>query len=338
MKKALLSFAIMFLRVVLFTQTPLVIQLGLVREQNSGKKPLADVQVIFSDAVPATSDQSGKFRLTFSGKKAGDLIFLTQITKKDYELVNEKELQVLKIGSTDHLGVDLILAKKGSVDAAKKEYYAVSDKALLAGFNKRKQKLQEQIQHAEITQQEYLDQFEELQEQYDRQRKSLDALAEKFAKVNFDDVSVVYRESLELFKAGKIDEAIKKLEDADLLTRSDLHIQERIRINTATETITNQKAENEKGIQEDIQAMLRQAQFYVLKGQNTDAKPYYDQLLLLDTTSLTILQECADFYKKNNFFDKALPLYQKIIVHPQVAESQKINATQDMKILSQDKN
>ena len=315
-----------------------VIQNGLVREQNSGKKPIAGVQVIFSDAVPATSDKSGKFRLAFSGKKAGDLILLTEISKKGYELVNEKELHGLLIGSTDQLGVDIIMAKAGSIDAAKKEYYAVSDKALLASFNKSKQKLQAQIQKEEITQQEYSDQFEDLQEQYDRQKKSLNALAEKFAKVNFDDVSAVYKEALELYKAGKVDEAIIKLEDADYIVHSDSLIAEGIRIDAALLEIAMQKEENEKGIREDTQAMLRQARLYVHKGQYANAEPLYDQLLLMDNANLTLLQESADFYKKNKRIDKALALYPKIINHPQATEAQKMNASRDMNQLSEGKN
>ncbi len=334
MKSTLVLLVFSFLGILLPAQTPSAIQYGLVREQNSGKKPLASVQVIFSDALPASSDQSGKFRLVFSGKKPGDLIFLTEIRKAGYELVNEKELQVLKISSTEQLGLDIILARAGTVDAAKKEYYAVSDKALLAGFNRRRQELQRQIQNEEISQQEYLDRFEELQDQYDNQRKSLDALAEKFAKVNFDDVSAVYKEALELFKAGMIDEAIKKLEDADLLGRSNGHIHERTRIDQAKDIIAADKAENEKGIQEDIQAMLQQAQIYVLKGQNADAEPFYDQLLLLDPSNLAILQECADFYKKNGLVEKALPLYPLIIGHPQADEAQKAMAAKDLELLS----
>lgn len=333
--KNIFFFVLFFLLATLLpAQTSSAIQIGLVREQNSGKRPLAGVQIIFSDAVPASSDQSGKFRLVFSGKKSGDVIFVTEIRKLGYELVNEKELQVLKISNTDQLGLDIILARAGTMDAAKKEYYAVSDKALLAGFNKRKKELQRQIQSEEITQQEYLDKFETLHEQYDNQRKSLDALAEKFAKVNFDDVSVVYKEALELFKAGMIDEAIKKLEDADLLGRSNGHIQERIRIEHAKDIIAGDKAENERGIQEDVQAMLQQAQIYVLKGQDSDAEPLYDQLLLLDPSSLAILQECADFYKQNGLIEKTLPLYSLIIAHPQADDAQKAQASQNLEFLS----
>jgi tetratricopeptide (TPR) repeat protein len=337
MKTICLSILLGFSTTPLFTQVALI-QSGLVREQNSGKRPISDVQIIFSDAVPTTSEQSGKFQLSFKDKKAGDLIFMTEITKKGYELVNKKELEVIKIGSSNNLNVDIILAKEGTVNAAKKEYYGVSDKALLAGFNAQKQKIQNQIKNAELTQQDYLDKLEDLQKQYERQKMSLDVLSEKFARVNFDDVSEVYKEALLLFKEGKIDEAIQKLEGADFMTRSTKHIEERKRLETAKDSLSNQKTDNNKGIQEDIQALLKQAQIYVLKGQYNEAVPYYDQLLLLDINNLTILQTCADFYKQTQLIDKALPLYPKIIAHPEVEEKQKIKATQDMNLFSPRKN
>ena len=61
----------------------------------------------------------------------GDIIFLEEIRKSGYELVNEKDFEIVKISNTNQLGVDVILAERGVVDAAKKEYYEVSDSALL---------------------------------------------------------------------------------------------------------------------------------------------------------------------------------------------------------------
>ena len=123
MKHIYLTILLQLSSLSIFAQAPLV-QSGMVREQNSNKKPIADAQIIFENAVPATSEQSGKFRLAFSGKKAGDWVFMTEITKKGYELVNDKELEKIKLGSSEQLGTDVILAKAGVIDAAKKEYWA----------------------------------------------------------------------------------------------------------------------------------------------------------------------------------------------------------------------
>ena len=305
------------------------VQNGIVREQNSQKKPIADAQIIFSDAVPTTSEQSGKFRLVFSGKKAGDLIFYKEITKKGYEIVNQKELEVLKISNTENIGKDIILAKAGVLDAAKKEYYNVSDKALLAGFNKEKAALKEKLAKTQLTQQAYWDKYTELSKQYEQQQKSLDALADVFARTNFDDVSEAYKKAFELFKDGKIDEALAVLESTDLLNRTKNRLKEKKRIETAGTIIAQQKADNEKGVQEDLQGLQLQAQLYVLTFQVEKAETLYDQVLRLDSTSLDILRGCADFYRDNHRYEKALWLYPKIIAHPQAEEKQKASAYLD---------
>jgi tetratricopeptide (TPR) repeat protein len=318
MKNIWLSIFLGFYTISFFAQAPLI-QNGLVREQNSGKRPVTDVQIIFLQAAPTTSDGAGKFRLAFAGKKAGDLVFMTEIAKKGYELVNDKELEHVKLSSTDQFGTDIIVAKAGVLDAAKKEYYAISDKALKAGFEKQKALLKGELVKAQLSEKQYQDQFEALQKQYDNQRKELDNLSEKFAKVNFDDVSVLYKEALELFKDGKIDDAIKKLESADLMGRTDKRLKER-------ERIANENAINEKGIQEDLKLLKFQADLYILKFDIAKAEVVYDCMLLLDSTNLDILSSVADFYRENHRYEKALRLYPKIIEHPQAKAWQKGNA------------
>jgi tetratricopeptide (TPR) repeat protein len=243
--------------------------------------------------------------------------------------VNEKDFDIVKISDTDRLGVDIIMAAAGTVEAAKKEYYNVSDKALLEGFNKEIRALRLRLQKAQLSQQEYEEKYGALQAQYERQKKELDRLAEKFARVNFDDVSALYREALKLFKKGRIDEAIKKLEMADLLGRTARRLEERKRIEEAEEELARQKAENEKGLKEDIQALQLQAKMYGLKFEISKAEALYDQLLKCDSTRLDILLDCADFYRENHFYQKALGLYPKIIQHPQAEDWQKANACGD---------
>ncbi len=188
----------------------------------------------------------------YSRTKKGDLIFFTEIKKAGYELVNGKDLEILKISNTERLGEDIILAKAGVVDAAKKEYYGISDKALLAGFEKEKRLLRERLQKKELEQQEYLNQVTALQEQYDQQKQNLDALAEKFARVNFDDVTPVYQEALQLFKVGKIKEAIANLESINPAKRTEEIIKEEKRIVGAQAELDAQRAALAKEKQQQI--------------------------------------------------------------------------------------
>lgn len=302
------------------------IQIGVVREQNSNKRPLGTVQVVFDGAVPTTSGDDGIFRLVFQGKKAGELIFFNEIKKNGYELVNGKDLEILKISSTNRLVEDIILAKSGVLETAKKEYYGISDRALLAGFEREKKALREKLQKSQVNQQQYADQLTALQEQYDLQKQNLDALAEQFARVNFDDVDSLYRKAFELFKTGEIEACKKKLENANLIGRTNLRLQERTRIVGAEKAIAKQKADNEKGIQDDIKALRLQTQTYLLTFEFSKAELLYDQLLQLDSTNLGILIETADFYREQHRYAKALRSYPKIIAHPEAQKWQIANA------------
>jgi tetratricopeptide (TPR) repeat protein len=273
---------LIFFFVIITIQINAQIQKGVIREMNSNKTPLSNVYIKFTDAIPTTTDDSGAFRLVFSRKKVGDLIFCEEIKKQGYEIVNKRELETLKISQTRALSFDIILAKIGVIAAAKREYYDVSDKALRASYNRVKNALREQVTQSQISQMDYIEQMKQLQERYDRQRASLDELAEKFARVNFDDVSDLYREALQLFKDGQIEEAIKKLEDADLIARTNRRLAERERLRKAGLLIAEQKAENDSGLRTDINYVLFQIDLYdaqpKTEKQDNSILYFYDKL------------------------------------------------------------
>ena len=325
MKNICLSVLLGLTSISLVAQAALI-QTGLVREQNSGKRPVDGVQIIFSGSVPKTSDGSGKFRLAFAGKKAGDLVLMSEISGKGYELVNDKELEQVKLSSTEQFGTDIIVAKAGVIDAAKKDYYAISDKALKAGFDKQKALLQGELAKARLSEKQYQDQCEALQKQYENQRKELDNLSEKFAKVNFDDVSALFQEALQLFKDGQIDAAIKKLEGADLNKQTAKIIKEENSIADDEKALAERKKVLQKTKKEQIETIQLLAQMYVTNLDVDKAETQYDQLLLLDSTNLEILRRVADFYRVNHRYEKALRLYPKIIAHPQAEDWQKAKA------------
>jgi tetratricopeptide (TPR) repeat protein len=301
------------------------IQKGNVRLINSGKKPVNGVYISFSDAKAAESDVNGIFRLVFSGKKAGDLIFKEKIAKQGYELVNAKDLEVSKLSNSEQFNEDIILAVAGTLDAARKEYYNISDQALLASFEKQKKALRDELQKAKLNQEEFAKKFKELQDNYELQRKNLDDLAEKFAKINFDDAEPIYTEAFNLYKEGKIEDAIKKLERLDLIKRTEKRLDERERIRRADSILQAQKEANEEGLKKDIQALELQADMYNIQNNVTKAKAIYEQLYKLDSTNFEILNKAAFFYYKNRFYQLAIQLYTRLNSHSEAKEWQIAN-------------
>jgi hypothetical protein len=324
MKKLLLANFI-FLNFFL-AQAQTTTQKGNVRLQNSGKKPVSGVQILFTGAKATESDVAGSFRLVFAGKKPGDLVFLERIQKQGFELVNEKELQQIKLSNSGQMSVDIILAVAGSLEAAKKEYYQVSDNALLAGFNREKQNLRDKLKQAKFTQQEYIQKYNELEKQYENQKKNLDALAERFARTNFDDVSELYKDALELFKTGRIDESLKKLEGANLMNEAEKILTEEKKIESLQKEIADQEKLAQEQKEQTIQALLLDAELQTNIKETTKVRAIVEKLLVLDSTNIKVLQKSAAFYRKNQEYSRAIKFYTQIITHLQAEDTQKANA------------
>lgn len=267
-------------------------QNGLVREMNSGKKPLGNVQIICLNASPTSSDQSGAFRIQFKDKKPGDLIVFTEIRKMGYEVVNEKQLEIVKIGNSPTLDIPIIMAPEGTVAQAKAKYYQTSDQALKTRYQQEKNKLLEALQKSQINNEAYQAQNKILRDQFDQQKKELDALAEQFARINFDDVDTLYKEALQLFQQGKIEEVIQKLETANLL---------------------GELKEVKQREEQVIQLLLLQAETYQITLQSEKVRAFFKDLLAIDSSNVEILQAAAGFYIKQNQLQRGLVLYQHLL-------------------------
>ena len=323
MKKTIGIIIFSFIFLSLNAQT--IYQNGVAREINSNKKPLVSVFIKFLNSNSTVSGDDGKFQLAFKNQKKGGDIFLEEIKKSGYELVNEKDFENIKISSDSLLGVNVILAQLGYVDAAKKEYYGVSDQALLAGFEKEKKALQAKFQATQLTGTELRTELNSLRKQYEEQKESLDALAERFARINFDDVEPTYKEALELFKAGKINKAIATLEATNPAARTHQIIAEEKRLDTAQKDLDQQKAKLLTDKKKQIAAVRLLADMYSIQFNPLKAEQQYDDLLLLDSTDLEILIDASEFYKDQHRYDKAKKIFSKIINHPQVEPWQVAN-------------
>jgi tetratricopeptide (TPR) repeat protein len=325
LKSLILSLALIFTVTPLFGQTKTV-QLGTARELNSGRKTLGKVYIKYEASTPATSDVNGVFQLEFQNKKAGQYVFLSEVRKAGYELVNKKELDQVKVSNSDTFGVDVILALAGTVDAAKKVYYEVSDSALVASFKRDKRALRTKLSAAALKQAEYDLKLAKLEEDFTTQKNSLDALAEKFARVNFDDVTPIYALALNLFKEGKVDEAIAALEGVDPAGRTRKIIDEQKRLVGAQDDLNRQKEELEKEKQQQIANLTLLADMYGVKFDRDKAAAQYDDLLQLDSTNLSLLREAAEFYQQQHFYQRAINVNQHVISHPEAEQWHKANA------------
>ncbi len=352
MKKEIILLLMMLLWVTSVSSQPS--QKGSVREFNSGKKPIAGVAIQFLGAISTESDMKGRFDLKFTNsKKDGDPITFVDAKKTGYEVVNEKQLESLRLSADGILPTDLILAKAGVIKAAKAEFAGASIKVLTEEYEREKAMLLKKVNDAQIKEEEYNEQIRLLRIEFERQEKHLDELAKVFARVNFDDISEAYKEALNLYKEGKLDEAINRLESENLGKQiRDILLEEK-RLGRAKEQMKYQEQIFNQKKNEQIEMLLSLVDMYQLKFKPLKSKGIIDTLLLLDTTDIRILVKAADFYRvqsssalmlivnskfkehpkaeewRTTFIQshtEALSFYQKILAHPEAKPSRRANS------------
>jgi|GEM_PF-3850699 len=290
-------------------------QTGWVTELNSGKAPLAGVQIEYEDAPSTTSDDGGSFELSFLEKKYGDLVFMRTISKLGYELVNEKELLYPTLSSDK---IKIILCKKGTLDQMRAEYYNLSKEALSRGYRKQIKRLKSALKSKKIEEKDYFFKIKGLQEQLKKSEEKASELADKYARTNFDDVSVEYKQAFEQFKLGNLDGTVAILEKVNLPERLKNRLEEKEKIQNLTDQFRLQKIANEKGIKQDMQAMRLAADMYNLKMDFKKADEMYANLVALDSTNVENLMAYGKFscnykqyYKGRDLFTSALKISKK---------------------------
>tara|TARA_R110002020_G_scaffold315150_1_gene530320 strand:- start:1246 stop:3150 length:1905 start_codon:yes stop_codon:yes gene_type:complete len=302
-------------------------QTGLVREFNSDKKPLPNVGVEFFGAGATSSGIDGRFVLNFiKEKEPGALVTLQRVIKSGYEIVNETDLQGLRFTNDGKLAKDIVLAKNGVIDAAKAEYAGASLTALSNGYTRERDALIAQLENAKISEEAYQEQIKNLTESFDIQKVKLEALAATFARVNFDDANPIYQEALELYKEGKLKEAIAKLETVDLPKQTRDILAEIKSIADAESILNERKLNLEEKKTQHIEMLSSLADMYAINFDAVRAEGIMDTLLLLDSTDLVILQKSADFFREQHRYEKSKKLYHQIITHNDSEVWQKANA------------
>lgn len=128
-------------------------QVGRVTLQNSGNKPLANVQVRAIGAIPTGSDSGGRFTLQYNKARKGQLLLLDQVYKAGYELVNERALSQWVLSSSHILPI--VMCPVGSLVAAQEKYYNIGYNYNMSRYNEACNKLKKQLRKNAISVAQY---------------------------------------------------------------------------------------------------------------------------------------------------------------------------------------
>lgn len=191
-----------------------VFQKGVVYELNSGSKPIRGVEIFAIGSSVALSDDNGYFSLAFNKKKNGDPLYVKEINKKGYELVNEEVNNGI---FTTLVPFRIIMCTEGLLEETRRKYYKIGEDYYKKRYDKEVNELKKQKELNHISEEKFNTRIKEANEELKKRRENLDYYTDRFSRINKDELNELDKSAIILLEQGKIDEAIKVYEDAKIL-------------------------------------------------------------------------------------------------------------------------
>lgn len=210
--KALFTYVIFLISFSLHAQ---VTQKGKVVEQNSGLKGIPQVTIMIIGAAPANSDNNGAFSITLPKGKEGGRVLVTDISKAGYEIVNYTEINEWNLSS--HHSFNIVMCKRGALEQARRKYYKIGADVYRIRYQKKLEELQQSLQKAKLNKEIYEEKLSVANEELQQAMQKLEMFADKFARINRDELNELDKKAFELLDKGDIDDAIKVYEEARIL-------------------------------------------------------------------------------------------------------------------------
>ncbi|MFN8303125.1 MAG: tetratricopeptide repeat protein [Saprospiraceae bacterium] len=280
-----------------------ITQHGLVLLQNSGRKPLSEVELTALGANPAISLANGAFSLTFGAKNKGDYAAI-YAKKPGYEVVNQEELRKTGLHPTDTVRVLMCLA--GELDRRRLAYYQINEKNITRSYNDKIAQLRAENRATDEA-------LSKLGEDYQSALRQLEDYNERFIVMNLDEVSGLRKQAFALFERGQIDSAIAVLQD-ELITEDLNRARREKKQGQALKELGEQKIKNgEEGEKQAVQAWMDKAEFYVVKLDFAQAESYYEKAVAADTNNFDNVFKYAFFLQGQRQFAKVEQQYRRAL-------------------------
>ena len=179
---------------------------GVAVKMNSDFTPVAGVEVVVQGGVPTLTDGAGTFILKLPHMESDDLLFDIRISKQGMEIVNLKEVEQW-VASGDIL-YKVVLCPKGYIEQSRRKFYNIGKSYYQREYERKLQELRvtRELQQADIA--TFEQEMSQLSQEYDKRMKLLDYYADKFARINKDELSAMERQAMALVEKGDIDGAI----------------------------------------------------------------------------------------------------------------------------------
>jgi tetratricopeptide (TPR) repeat protein len=296
---------------------------GIVAIQNSrietGKTqyvPNAAIEETNRRANATLTDAAGYFKLSLVGIPERER-FQIIVRKEGMEVVNSDALYAIS-GQKDTVKIYMITSAK--LADARQRYYKIGKTSAEAALEKQVKQIDaeyKRLKTNENANRERIAVLEREMQDLDAQRREVERVAkdfaERYARINLDEVGPQYQKAYLLLQEGKLDEALAALNQIGVEQRISTRVAERRRIGHATEDLAKQRIENERGLEQDMEALRFKADLLIAKFDYLAAEKTYEVLVNVDSTNIKALREKAEKNSMQGKLFAAAAYYKRII-------------------------
>ncbi|MBQ0057647.1 MAG: hypothetical protein KBT20_08325 [Bacteroidales bacterium] len=200
------------------------------------KTPLKGVGLTVNNAGAAMSDDQGLLTLSFRTLKAGDAVVLRRLEKAGYEVFNQEAVEQWTVAPQQTF--QLILCRSDRFRALCDQYNQVASESYARQLEKDKARIRAEREAGKLKEAEYQSKLQAVQDQYDEQLENLDLYVEKFARFDLSELSEAEQNIIALVQEGKIDDAILRYEQMNLLGQYQTQSREIKQINSAQDSLS----------------------------------------------------------------------------------------------------
>ncbi len=324
MRKNISLFLYLLLAAPLLAQRDIPLS-GLVVRQNSRVKTgqveyLSKVSIQATQAAaPTMSDATGSFTLVFADKPAYNVTRIFA-EKSGMEVVNKTDLErAAVIGRLDKLKI--VMCPAGEQMESQMQYYGIAQEAIVSRFKKRIAALEAANTDldkliVEVNEEFNLDlktkneAFYALEKEWSEALASAQETALKFAAINLDDADSLYLQADAAFKKGDFTRVLQLLQ-YDLLDKNLRNIRSNL---SAADSLSAEGrariARGQENLRHTIQNALLAARVAKFDGAWKRAEAYYDLAAKHGSNDIDIVDEAAEFFKRQNKIDKSKFYYE----------------------------
>lgn len=283
----------------------------------TGKKQYvanAAVEEDYGNSQATVTHEDGSFKLPLIDIKDQDKVFYS-VKKAGMEVVNTDALQAVA-GQIALLRV--FMAPEGKIAENKLNYYRINRNAAEKALSEQLAHLEKAIdatQNDPLNLKKRQEEYELLRGQFDQLDGMAQALAERYAQTNLDEVSADYQRAFRCFQRGALDSALLVFQSMNVESNALALVSEQQRNQNLAVEYAKRGSEQQQRKAETLQTLRFKAALHQTQFEIAQTAQCYRLMLRLDSTDRPTLKEYSSFLSAQSQYDSAILFCKKWIKH-----------------------